>query len=178
MHVTEQELDDCIKSLFKIFVIGNDPCLMFLIHLEIIILLLLELHTKIAFSPSHLRDPVKQILVRYLKHLDTSTAVKVLRAFILSEIPSDGKSRMKLLHKDLIFVLGEEGGVKTERKVKSDQSFTVLDDEKSIILQVFLVFLKCSCIFRRIYFINSVVIIYRQILKCTRGQMFNFLGFT
>jgi hypothetical protein len=136
LEVTELELDDCLKSLFKIFVIGNDPCLMFLMHLEPIILLLLELHTKIAFSPSHLRYPVKQILLRYLKHLDTSTAVNVLRAFILCEIPSDGKSRMKLLHKELIFVLGDEGGVRTERRVESAQSFTVLDDEKSIILQV------------------------------------------
>jgi hypothetical protein len=135
LAVTEQELDDCTKSLFKVFVIGTDPDLMFLMHLEIIILILLELHAKIAFSVSHLRDPVKQLLVRYLKHLDTGTAVTVLRAFVLSEVPEERKSRMKLLQKDLIFVCGEEGGVKAERRVASDQSFTVLDDEKSIILQ-------------------------------------------
>ena len=52
------------------FVIGNDPDMMFLNNLEKIVLILLDLHASIALGASHLRDPVKQILLRYIKHLD------------------------------------------------------------------------------------------------------------
>ena len=71
MKVTEQEIDDCLKSLFKVFVIGTDPDLMFLMNLERIVLVLMELHAAIVFGVSHLRDPVKQIIQRFLKHMDT-----------------------------------------------------------------------------------------------------------
>ena len=50
-----------MKSLFKIFVIGTDPCVIFLSNLDRVILLLLEVHASITFGVSHLRDPVKQV---------------------------------------------------------------------------------------------------------------------
>ena len=52
-----------MKSLFKIFVIGTDPCVIFLSNLDRVILLLLEVHASITFGVSHLRDPVKQVKV-------------------------------------------------------------------------------------------------------------------
>ena len=44
---------------------------MFLANIERVVLVLLEMHATIAYSVSHLRDPLKQILHRYLKHIDT-----------------------------------------------------------------------------------------------------------
>ena len=64
LTVTEQQIDDCLKALYKIFVIGTDPCLMFLSNLENVVLILLEIHASIALGVSHLRDPVKQLIQR------------------------------------------------------------------------------------------------------------------
>jgi len=133
--VSEPELDHCIKTLFKVFVIGTDPCLMFLANIERVVLVLLEMHATIAYSVSHLRDPLKQILHRYLKHIDTGTALVVLRAFAMSEVPEQRKGRMCQLNKDMMFACGEEGGVRVVTKVANSQSFYLSDDEKSIVVQ-------------------------------------------
>lgn len=97
---TEEELDLCLKSLYKIFVIGNDPSMMFVAHLEPIILILLELHAAIVFrATSHLIGPVKQLVQRYLKHSDRATAVATLRAFAFCQVPPElEKSRMKIMN--------------------------------------------------------------------------------
>eukprot|EP00088_Acartia_fossae_P066531 TRINITY_DN8255_c0_g1_i2.p1 TRINITY_DN8255_c0_g1~~TRINITY_DN8255_c0_g1_i2.p1 ORF type:complete len:1085 (-),score=304.99 TRINITY_DN8255_c0_g1_i2:578-3832(-) len=135
LEVTEQQLDDCLKSLFKIFVIGTDPCVVFLSNLEKIILMLLEVHSAIALGASHLRDPVKQMITRYLKHMDSETALTVVRSWVLGQVPEARKSRMFLMHKDLTFAHGDEGGIKVVDKTNQEQSFYVSDDEKSIIVQ-------------------------------------------
>jgi len=142
LAVTEQELDDCLKSLFKIFVIGTDPCVMFLANLEKIIIVLLEVHATITFGVSHLRDPVKQIISRYMKHMDSETLLTVVRAWALSEIPDSSKSRFLILNKDIAIANGDEGGVKPIARTEAQQSFYVSDDEKSIILQDLLEDLK------------------------------------
>merc|ERR1712059_23958 len=136
LAVTEQELDDTVKNLFKIFVIGNDPSLMFVTHLEPVLLILLNLYLAITFGASHLRDPVKQLLERFLKHSDRSTSLGMIRAFALDELPTASRqNRAKMLHADVVFVNGEEGGVKVIKKVESDQSFYVSDDERAIVVQ-------------------------------------------
>eukprot|EP00091_Calanus_sinicus_P000294 TRINITY_DN10221_c0_g1_i1.p1 TRINITY_DN10221_c0_g1~~TRINITY_DN10221_c0_g1_i1.p1 ORF type:complete len:412 (+),score=124.92 TRINITY_DN10221_c0_g1_i1:213-1448(+) len=135
LAVTEKELDDCIKNLVKVFVLGNDPSLMFVTHLEPIIIILLNLHMTITFGVSHLRDPVKQIVERYLKYSDRSTSLLMLRAFALDEEPITTQKRTKMMHKDVVFANGEEGGVKMIKKVEAGQSFYVTDDEKAIVVQ-------------------------------------------
>ena len=142
LTVTEKILDDCIKSVFKVFVLGNDPTLMFLSHLEPAVLVLLSLHLSLAFGPSHLKSPVKQVVERYLHHSDHTTALAVLRAFALDELPTTSMSRTRLLNPDIAFAPGEEGGVRPVRKVDSDQSFYVSDDERAIVVQDLLDSLK------------------------------------
>jgi len=142
LEVTEKELDDCVKNLFKIFVIGNDPTLMFVTNLEPIIIILMNLHMSITFGVSHLRDPVKQIVERYLKYSDRNTTLLMLRAFALDEVPVTTQNRTKLMHTDVIFANGDEGGVKIIQKTDSEQSFYVTDDEKSIVVQDLLEELK------------------------------------
>jgi len=135
LTVTEQEIDDCLKALYKIFVIGCDPDLMFLANLENVILILLEIHTSIALGISHLRDPVKQMVQRYLKHVSSETALQTVKAYVNTEIPTERRNRLKLLNKELIFGPGEEGGVKVLKASEADRSFYVTDDEKAIIIQ-------------------------------------------
>jgi len=142
LEVTEKELDDCVKNLFKIFVIGNDPTLMFVTNLEPIIIILMNLHMSITFGVSHLRDPVKQIVERYLKYSDRNTSLLMLRAFALDEVPVTTQNRTKLMHNDVVFANGDEGGVKIIKKTDSEQSFYVSDDEKSIVVQDLLEELK------------------------------------
>jgi hypothetical protein len=97
---TEAELDSCLKTLYKVFVIGNDPSMMFVAHLEPIVLILLELHAAIVFrGTSHLIGPVKQLVQRYLKLSDRSTTVATLRAFAFAHIPPElEKSRLKTMN--------------------------------------------------------------------------------
>jgi hypothetical protein len=146
LAVTEQELDDCLKSLFKIFVIGTDPCVIFLSNLDKIILELLEVHASITFGVSHLRDPVKQIITRYLKHMSSETTIEAVRAWALQgsacDLPAAKQARMLSLHKDLLFGHGEEGGIVVKAKVSAEQSFYLSDDEKSIVVQDLLEDLK------------------------------------
>ena len=135
LSVTETELDDGIKNLMKVFVLANDPSMMFVTHLEPIILVLLNLHMSITFGVSHLKGPVKQLIDRYLRYSDKATTLKVLRAFALNECPDTTQSRVKLMQRDVMFASGEEGGVKVIQKTDSQQSFYVTDDEAAIAIQ-------------------------------------------
>jgi len=142
LNVTEQELDDCIKNLTKVFILANDPSMMFVTHLEPIILVLFNLHMSITFGVSHLKEPVKQLLDRYLKYSDKTTSLKIIRALALDEIPDTPQNRVRLMHKDVMFSAGDEGGVKVMKKTDSEQSFYVSDDEKAIAIQDILEELK------------------------------------
>jgi len=142
LSVTEKELDDCIKNLFKVFVLGNDPSLMFVTHLEPIIIILMNLHMTVTFGVSHLKDPVRQLVERYLKYSDKETALRIMRAFALDEVPKTTQNRCKLMHNDVIFANGDEGGVKIIKKTDAEQSFYVADDEKAIVVQDLLEDLK------------------------------------
>ena len=135
LSVTEAELDDGIKNLMKVFVLANDPSMMFVTHLEPVILVLLNLHMSITFGVSHLKGPVKQLIDRYLRYSDKSTTLKVLRAFALNELPDTTQSRVKLMQRDVMFASGEEGGVRIIKKTDSQQSFYVSDDEAAIVIQ-------------------------------------------
>lgn len=133
--VTEDQLDVSIKNIFKVFVLGNDPSLMFMSHLEPIMLILMNLHLAITFGVSHLRDPIKQIIERYLKHSDSATSLSMLRAFALDELPVTRQNRAKMMNPDVTFANGEEGGVRIINKMDSEQSFYVSDDERAIVVQ-------------------------------------------
>ena len=135
LTVTEQELDDGIKNLLKVFVLANDPTMMFVTHLEPIILVLFSLHMSITFGVSHLKDPVKQLIDRYLKYSDKATSLKILRSLALDEVPETPQNRVKILHKDVMFSAGDDGGVQVIKKTESGQSFYVTDDEKAIVIQ-------------------------------------------
>merc|ERR1719270_1496875 len=135
LTVTEQELDDGIKNLLKVFVLANDPTMMFVTHLEPIILVLFSLHMSITFGVSHLKDPVKQLIDRYLKYSDKATSLKILRSLALDEVPETPQNRVKILQKDVMFSAGDDGGVQVIKKTDSGQSFYVTDDEKAIVIQ-------------------------------------------
>jgi len=135
LAVTEKEIDDCLKNLFKIFVIGNDPSVMFVNHLEAVILVLLQVHARVTFSASHLRDPVSQLVNRFLKHSDRATSLMVLRAFAFSSRPVERKNRVGMMNPEVDFVNGDEGGVGVVEHNIEGQSFYVADDERAIVVQ-------------------------------------------
>ena len=124
-----------MKSLMKVFVLSNDPSMMFVTHLEPVIFVLLNLHMSVTFVVSHLEDPVKQLIDRYLKYADKVTCLKIIRAFVLDEVPETIQNRVRLMHRDAMFSAGDEGGVKIIKKTDNQQSFYVTDDEKAIVVQ-------------------------------------------
>ena len=81
--ITEEELSLCIRRLHLCFVIVNDPSMIFVSHLKPIIMVLLELHVRINFGVSHLKDPVEQILQRFLRYSAKSMSLATIKTFVL-----------------------------------------------------------------------------------------------
>ena len=75
-EITEETLENSIKLLHKVFVICNDPSGVFLIKLEPVILVLLDLHCSITFGVSHLKQNVEDLVKRYLKCVSSVDAVR------------------------------------------------------------------------------------------------------
>ena len=65
--ISEKELNLCITKLHLCFVIVNDPSIIFVSHLQPVIMVLLELHCRINFGVSYLKNPVEQLVQRYLR---------------------------------------------------------------------------------------------------------------
>ena len=145
-----------MKSLMKVFVLSNDPSMMFVTHLEPVIFVLLNLHMSVTFGVSHLKDPVKQLIDRYLKYADKATCLMIIRAFVLDEVPETTQNRVKLMHRDVMFSAGDEGGVKIIKKTDNQQSFYVTDDEKAIVVQDILEELKDTAL-SSIFFLYLLV---------------------
>ena len=135
--ITEQVFEKSIQDIHLLFVVGNDPSIVFINHLEPIILVLLDLHRSINFGVSHLRTPVKELITRYLKYSTMSHSLKIIRMFAFRDIPE--KKRMLLIDDQLIhFIPGDNGGI-VPKVIKSYEeseqgNFYVQDDEKSIVL--------------------------------------------
>jgi len=139
--VSEFELDLCIKRLHLCFVSVNDPSMIFISHLQPVILVLLELHCRINFGVSHLRNSVEQIVQRFLRWCGKSVSLACTRAFALGELnPKEGQDerfKFQPMLDTYAFVAGESGGIKAigkEFKKSEESSFYVADDEKAICL--------------------------------------------
>ena len=83
--IEETELGDVIDKLHFVFVVSNDPSVMFVEHLRPVILVLMELHCKVCYGVSHLRSKVEQLVERFIKGSSGSLATRALRAFAFNE---------------------------------------------------------------------------------------------
>ena len=81
---------------------------------------------------------IKKYITECFTYFETPICCQVIRAFVMEEVPTatDRQHRLKLLHKDLQFGAGEEGGIQVVEMVNVTKSFYMMDDEKSIIVQV------------------------------------------
>ena len=130
--VEEQELTACVERLHFVFVVSNDPSVMFVEHLRSVIMVLLDLHCKICFGVSHLKAPVEQLIERFMKGSSGALSMRALRSFAFNEnSEADG---FKVINTDVVFDGGEGGGMvaRLNRYDEERQSFYVSDDEKSI----------------------------------------------
>jgi hypothetical protein len=140
--VSEEDLEHCLLTLHKVFVIGNDPSPPTLIHLEPVVLTLLELHCQITFGISFLKRQVKELLQRYLKCCTNSHTITAIRALAFKRfeegVPEVQNRRLRLPRSDLRFVDGGAGGVKAmaieDGSNGEERRFYVDDDEKAIVL--------------------------------------------
>ena len=111
----EDELHSCIEQLYIIFVLTNEPLIMFLGILRPIILSLLYVHCKICFGESHLRRKVEKLIVRFLKYSSPTLSMKVLRMFAFSESTwQDGKKdedKLLSVNQDVVIAPVENGGI-------------------------------------------------------------------
>eukprot|EP00096_Caligus_rogercresseyi_P011028 TRINITY_DN4207_c0_g1_i2.p1 TRINITY_DN4207_c0_g1~~TRINITY_DN4207_c0_g1_i2.p1 ORF type:complete len:978 (+),score=245.92 TRINITY_DN4207_c0_g1_i2:190-3123(+) len=131
---SEETLSQSIETLHFLFVLGMDPCITFLGHLEPAIDVLLNLHCSVTFGVSHLRNPVQELLVRYLKYSTQEHSLSVLKCFAFGEPPSrNDHSRVLKMNPRLRFMSGETGGMSVGL-IDFDEkaNFYVQEDEKSI----------------------------------------------
>lgn len=139
VFVSEAEMDVCLKRLHMCFVVGNDPSMTFISHLQPVIMVLMQLHCRINLGVSHLRTTIEQLVQRFLRWSSRSMSVATMRSFALKENLADKDDRFQFHHMldQYVFVAGDEGGIKAigkEFKKAEEQSFYVDDDEKAIIL--------------------------------------------
>ena len=131
--ISENELENCIEKIHLCFVVINDPSLMFVRHLDRIIMALMELHCRISLGVSHLRKPVEDLVKRYLKWSSQSVSLAAIRAFVLNE---EGSS-FKPMHAQYLYVPGSHGGTKVilkDNKKAEENNFYMEDGEKAIII--------------------------------------------
>ncbi|XP_040569681.1 transport and Golgi organization protein 6 homolog isoform X1 [Lepeophtheirus salmonis] len=131
---TEEDLSKCIDILHFLFVLGTDPSITFLQHLEPVIDVILHLHCAIVFGISHLRNSVQEILVRYLKYSTQEHSLTVIQKFAFGQLSStDNDVRTIPIDKSMHFIPGDAGGMLVVKKDFDEESnFYVKDDEKSI----------------------------------------------
>ena len=89
----EKTLESCVLLLHQIFVLGTDPSVTFMNHLEPIMIVLLELHCSVTYGVSHLKGPVQDLVKRFLKCSSNAEAVGTLRAFAFRQAPESKVSR-------------------------------------------------------------------------------------
>ena len=136
--LSEDELEACVRRLHFLFVVGNDPSLVFVGHLRCVMLVLLQMHCSITFGVSHLKSPIEQLISAYLRKSCRSLSLTTMRAFAFGQaVPED---KLVPIAEKFAFVPGEGGGVKVifhcensaNEDSESQPSFYVADDEKSI----------------------------------------------
>ena len=113
--VEEVEFKNCLSQLHIIFVVNNEPSIMFIGFLRPVILSLLYIHCKICFGESHLRHMVEELVVRFLKYSSPTLSMKVLRRFAFNErtCKEEGKDEDNLMsvNLDVLIVPTEQAGI-------------------------------------------------------------------
>ncbi|KAK3742163.1 hypothetical protein QZH41_020476 [Actinostola sp. cb2023] len=83
----EEALTQSIEDIYKVFVVGSDPQSTFLLSLCAVIHPIFELFCFTRKGISHLRSSCQELLVRYLKHIDSSLALKTLYILAYRQLP-------------------------------------------------------------------------------------------
>ena len=131
--VSESELGQCIEKIHLCFVLINDPSLMFIAHLKRVMMVLFELHCRISLGVSHLKQPVEDLIKRYLKWSSQSLSLAAIRAYVLKNFDANFKPMLD----QYIFAAGSEGGTKVilkDHKKVEENNFYLEDGETAIIV--------------------------------------------
>uniref|UniRef100_A0AAR2KNG3 Transport and golgi organization 6 homolog (Drosophila) n=1 Tax=Pygocentrus nattereri TaxID=42514 RepID=A0AAR2KNG3_PYGNA len=114
--VPEWELTRCVEDVYKIYVVGNRPSGTMLSALGDVVPAIFSLLCFTKQNVSHLRTPCQEILLWYLSHTETSSALSQLKG--LCFLQGDGGG----VAPGFQFAPGSEGGVRlTRREPISDE---------------------------------------------------------
>ncbi|KAM9854731.1 transport and Golgi organization protein 6 homolog [Aulostomus maculatus] len=102
--VEEWELTRCVEDVYKIWVVGNSPSSPLLKNLEEVLPVVFTLFCFTKQNVSHLRAPCQEILLWYLSHAETSTALSALRQL------SGLREQENQVGADFHFSPGSDGG--------------------------------------------------------------------
>ncbi|XP_056242290.1 transport and Golgi organization protein 6 homolog [Seriola aureovittata] len=114
--VEEWELTRCVEDVYKIWVVGNSPSAALLKALEEVLPVIFTLFCFTKQNVSHLRAPCQDILLWYLSHTETPTALSALRRL-------SGLRGQRDEAAEFHFTPGGDGGARfSSRESLSDES--------------------------------------------------------
>ncbi|XP_059507806.1 transport and Golgi organization protein 6 homolog isoform X2 [Stegostoma tigrinum] len=114
--VEESELTCCVDDIYKVYVVGNDPCSKLLESLKAVIPAIFSLYCFTTRGVSHLRSGCQEILLWFLQKSEPPVAMLVLKQ--LAGLAQSSPIIHPLYH----FTAGSEGGVKlTVKETVSDE---------------------------------------------------------
>uniref|UniRef100_A0A4W4F8C5 Transport and golgi organization 6 homolog (Drosophila) n=1 Tax=Electrophorus electricus TaxID=8005 RepID=A0A4W4F8C5_ELEEL len=88
--VPELELTRCVEDVYKICVVGNTPSAVLLSTLGDVVPIIFSLFCFTKQNVSHLRAPCQEILLWYLSHTETSSALSLLNDLCVTQRDGGG----------------------------------------------------------------------------------------
>ncbi|XP_065934325.1 transport and Golgi organization protein 6 homolog isoform X2 [Magallana gigas] len=119
---SEAEIRDCIEGLHKVFIGGVEPCSFLYTSLLPVCQPLFELLCFTRKGPSHLSSSSQELLVSVLKNMDQQLCLSVLKFLLLQDNTDPGVESLKVIHPNLTFAAGGQGGVVLVTRLESDTS--------------------------------------------------------
>ncbi|KAK1785416.1 hypothetical protein P4O66_018248, partial [Electrophorus voltai] len=108
--VPELELTRCVEDVYKICVVGNTPSAVLLSTLGDVVPIIFSLFCFTKQNVSHLRAPCQEILLWYLSHTETSSALSLLNDLCVTQRDGGGVTS------GFQFSPGSEGGATFTRQ--------------------------------------------------------------
>ncbi|XP_061197020.1 transport and Golgi organization protein 6 homolog [Saccostrea echinata] len=118
--VDEKEMRECIEGLHKVFVGGAEPSSRLYPSLLPVCQPLFELFCFTRGGTSHLSSSSQEVIVSVLKNLDPPLCLSVLKFLLLQDHTDMCTKSMKVMSPNLIFAVGDQGGVEIVTRLQSD----------------------------------------------------------
>ena len=125
--VNEFQLNTCIEDTHKVFICGSEPQAELLNQLHPFVHIIFSIFCYTDTTSSHVRSLTEEILLVYLKFVDTEDAMICLRTFIFGSLIKNQNPGVHLMNSMLTFAVGDNDCPKVVTKPEGDTDEEQLD---------------------------------------------------